>query len=221
MQRSSEEQFKHLLFGACALILFLSPVAVDAQLVAARSPITVSEARNLPQNSWVVLSGNIINALPGGINYTFRDSSGDITVEIDRRVWRGMSVGVSDPVEICGELRMNRGQISINVRAITGNGRSTNRNGQPITLTAPVTVTEARNLPHDSWVILVGNIINALPGGSQYTFRDASGEIIIEINQAVWRGLYIGPEDRVEINGEVHANRGMSQVEVRVIRRFP
>ena len=83
-------------------------------------PIPVSQARTLPKDSWVVLSGNIVNTLPGGKYYTFRDSSGDITVEIEPKVWRGLSVGVSDRVEIHGELEIKRGQFSIKAKAVRG-----------------------------------------------------------------------------------------------------
>ena len=207
------------LFGICALMLLFSPALLPAQAVAMSGPITVSEAKGLPNDSWVILSGNIVNALPGGINYTFRDPSGEIVVEIGSRVWRGLSVGASDRVEICGELRISRGQISVNARAISGNGRMSSRQGQALTLSHPVTVMEAIKLPHDSWAIISGNIINALPGGRHYTFRDSSGEIIVEIDQNVWRGLYVGVDDRVEISGEVRTSRGLTTVEARVIRR--
>ena len=89
-----------------------------------------------------------------------------------------------------------------------------------MTLTSPTTVNEARALPHDSWVILVGNIVNALPGGKYYSFRDSSGEIVIEIDQNVWRGLYVGESDQVEINGEIIANRSPATFVVRAIRKF-
>ena len=83
---------KLTLFGICSLIFLFSPAFIHGQSV------TVMEARILPNDSWVTLSGNVINALPGGINYTFCDSSGEIIVEICSRVWRGLSVAASDRV---------------------------------------------------------------------------------------------------------------------------
>jgi uncharacterized protein (TIGR00156 family) len=50
--------------------------------------------------------------------YTFRDSSGEIIVEIEREAWRGLSIGVSDRIEIQGELEIKKGQLSIDVKAI-------------------------------------------------------------------------------------------------------
>jgi uncharacterized protein (TIGR00156 family) len=65
-----------------------------------------------------MLTGNIVNSLPGGNHYTLRDSSGEIAVDIGPKEWRGLSVGVSDRVEIYGEVKNERGRISIKVQAI-------------------------------------------------------------------------------------------------------
>ena len=197
----------------------MSPATMHGQAVTVSQAITVSEIRNLPHDSWVTLSGNIINSLPGGRHYTFRDSSGEIIVEIDWRVWRGLYVGVSDRVEIGGEVRINRGQLTINVNVLTSSGPANTRPGQALALSHPITVNEARNFPHDSWVILRGNIINSLPGGRHYTFSDSSGEIIIEIEQRVWRGLSIDESDRIEISGELRINRGLVTVNAKAIKR--
>ena len=123
---------KIIFFGLCCSLLFFSAAAIHGQgfngpgtdtgrpdrPVAFFEPIPVSQARTLPKDSWVVLSGNIINTLPGGKYYTFRDTSGEITVEIEPKVWRGLSVGVSDTVEIHGKLEIKKGQISIDVKAV-------------------------------------------------------------------------------------------------------
>ena len=210
-----------------SFIFLFPPLLVHGQAVTVSGPITVNEARNLPHDSWVTLTGNIVNALPGGRNYTFRDSSSpgagssEIIAEIDWNVWRGLNVSGTDRVEISGEVRINRGQVSINVRAISGAQSSNVRAGQAVTLNRPISVDEARMLPNDSWVTLNGNIVNALPGGRHYTFLDSeigSGEIMVEIDQRVWRGAYVGPSDRVEISGEVRVNRGISTIIVRAIR---
>jgi len=197
---------------------FTGPTLTQSQAVMVSQPITVNEARNLPHDSWVVLNGNIVNMLHGGRNYTFRDSSGEITVDIGPKEWRGLSVGVSDRVEIYGEVKIHRGQISIKVHAITGAGR-TNRSGQAVTVNRPITIGDAVNLPHDSWVILNGSIISQLPEGRHnYSFRDSSGEITVDIGPKEWRGLSVGVSDRVEIYGEVKIHRGQVSIKVHAIR---
>jgi len=193
------------------------PNNMPGKPVTAGQPVTASEARNLPHNSWVILNGNIVNALPRDRYYTFRDSSGEIVIEIDWGVWRGLSFNASDKVEICGEvMKINRRQVLIGVRAITSIGGTNTGQGRAIT------VSEARNLARDSWVVLTGNILNALSGqgGRFYTFQDSSGEIIIEIDMRVWRGLSAGTSDIVEISGEVITIRGQALISVKAIRKL-
>ena len=204
---------RQVFFIICGLILLFLSANVYGQVV------TVNEAKSLPNDSWVVLTGNIINSLAGGKNYTFRDSSGEVVIEIEQNIWRGLSVGVSDTVEICGEVRVNRGQVSIRARAINGTNRINLGPDQAVMVSQPITVSEAKNLPNDSWVIIYGNIINALPGGSNFIFRDSSGDIAIEIERKIWRGLSAGVSDRVEISGEVRVNRGQVSIRVRAIRK--
>jgi uncharacterized protein (TIGR00156 family) len=156
--------------------------------------------------------------LPGGHNYTFRDSSGEIAVDIGPKEWRGLSVEATDRVDIRGEVKITRGQVSIKVHAIIGNGRSTARQGQAATITVPITINEAINLPHDSWVILTGNIVYALPDRHNYTFRDSTGEITVDIGPKEWRGLSVDVTDCLEICGEVKNHRGVISFKAQAIR---
>jgi len=194
-------------------------VSAQGQAVMVSQIITVSEVRNLPHDSWIVLAGNVVNVLPGGRQYTFRDATGDIAVDIGPKEWRGLSVDVTDRVEIYGEVKLHRGLIHVKVHAITGTGRVNRFPGQPVTAVSPITINEARTLPHDSWVVLNGNIINALTTGRHnYLFRDSSGEITVDIGRKEWRGLSVSVSDRVEIYGEVKINRGQIFIKVHAIR---
>jgi len=92
--------------------------------------------------------------------------------------------------------------------------------GQAVMISHPITIGEARSLPHDSWVVLNGNIINMLSGGRQYTFRDATGDIAVDIGPKEWRGLSVGASDRVEIYGEVKLHRGQIHIKVHAIRKM-
>jgi uncharacterized protein (TIGR00156 family) len=173
--------------------------------------ITISEAKNYPHDSWVVITGNIVNPLPGGTHFMFRDSSGEIPVEIGPKEWRGLSAAASEAVEISGELKKERGQVFIKVHAITAVAR---------TRQYAVTVNDARSLSHDSWVVLTGNIVNSLPPPTDYIFRDSSGEINIDIGPKEWRGLSVGDSDMVEISGEVKIQRGQVSIKVHAIRKI-
>ena len=198
---------------------FTGPSTINSALpVMVSHPISIMEARYLPHDSFVILGGNIVGTLPGGKNYTFRDDSGEIPVEIDSKHWRGLSVVPGDSVVIYGEVKIQRGHVLIKVHAITGTGRINVRPGQPVMVNQPISITEARNLPHDSFVMLSGNIVNALPGGKNYTFRDPTGDIIAEIGSKHWRGLSIGVSDNVEIYCEVKNNRGQVTLKVHALR---
>ena len=79
--------------------------------------LTVSQARNLPDHSLVILTGTIVQSL-GRERYTFRDASGDITIKIDRELWLllNLSIGASDRVEIGGKADNEKGVVDIDVK---------------------------------------------------------------------------------------------------------
>jgi len=65
--------------------------------------ITVKQALSMPDDSIVVLTGKIVNAL-GDEKYLFRDSTGDVIIEIDDDEWYGIKVTPENVIEITGEL---------------------------------------------------------------------------------------------------------------------
>ncbi|MDR2900057.1 MAG: NirD/YgiW/YdeI family stress tolerance protein [Treponema sp.] len=97
----------------------------------------------------------------------------------------------------------------------TGPGRESGRRGEAQLVTA----AEAKNLADDTRVTLQGTIVNSL-GDEEYTFKDDSGEIVVEIDRRVWRGVSVGPNDRVEIYGEVDADRRGAEIDVRTISKL-
>jgi len=210
--------FEEMVFMKRIVIISLCFLLFSTAVVHSQT-VTVNEIRNLPQDSWVILRGNIVNVWADSY-YTFRDSTGEILVEISNSVWRGLSANTSDIVEIRGEVRISSGQTSIRVRAITGSGEVIHVPGQGVMVNQTITVSEVRALPQNSWVTINGNIISSLPGGNRFNFRDSSGDISIEIERSVWRGLSVGASDRVEISGEVRINNRQVSIRVRAIRRI-
>lgn len=67
---------------------------------------------------------------------------------------------------------------------------------------APMTVKQALDQRDDSIVVLTGKIVNSL-GDEKYTFRDDTGDVIIEIDDEDWGGIKVTPENTIEIVGEV------------------
>lgn len=79
--------------------------------------VTVEQLKNLPDDTIVLLTGNIADSL-GDSKYTFRDRTGEITVEIDRKAWGNLQVSETDTVEISGEVDVERGRIIVDVNTI-------------------------------------------------------------------------------------------------------
>ncbi|MDR2588050.1 MAG: NirD/YgiW/YdeI family stress tolerance protein [Spirochaetales bacterium] len=121
---------KNLLTGAVLILLFAFFAALPASAqegftgpsgreggkTGVRS-VTTAEAKTLRDDAKVVLQGKIIRSL-GDEKYTFRDSAGEIIVEIDRDVWRGLSVSENDAVEIRGEIEKEGPRTEIDVKSI-------------------------------------------------------------------------------------------------------
>lgn len=67
---------------------------------------------------------------------------------------------------------------------------------------APMTVKQALDVRDDTVIVLNGKIINSL-GDEKYMFADATGQVMIEIDDDDWHGVTVTPEDTLEITGEV------------------
>ncbi|ASN87756.1 YgiW/YdeI family stress tolerance OB fold protein [Pectobacterium versatile] len=78
---------------------------------------TVDKAKDLRDDSWVTLSGNIEKRI-GDENYLFRDATGTMEVEIDHKRWNGQMVSPSDKVEIQGELDKDFNSVELDVKQI-------------------------------------------------------------------------------------------------------
>lgn len=88
------------------LVLGLTATVALAQFTgsgASTAPSTVAAVKDARLGSDITLEGNIIERQRDDY-YTFRDATGDIRVEIERRVWRGREVGPEQKVRITGEI---------------------------------------------------------------------------------------------------------------------
>ena len=75
----------------------------------------VEQVKILPDDTWVKMTGTIVMFL-GDEMYIFRDDTGDITVEINRKFRQDFSVG--DAVEITGKIDIDKSVVLINVKNI-------------------------------------------------------------------------------------------------------
>ena len=82
-----------------------------------------------------------------------------------------------------------------------------------------VTVEDAKKMRDDSRVSLRGYIIQHL-GGDRYQFRDATDTVRVEIDDNLWKGQTISPEDFVEIYGEVDKDWNSVEIEVKRLSKI-
>jgi uncharacterized protein (TIGR00156 family) len=110
---------KHTKVIAIAVLLALTGLTVYAQGYTGPGleSITVTAAKRLRDHSPVVLQGKIERFL-GDEKYSFTDASGKITVDIDDRLWYGLSVNQDDTVVISGEIDKDFLSIEIDVYSI-------------------------------------------------------------------------------------------------------
>ena len=82
------------------------------------------------------------------------------------------------------------------------------------------TVAKALKCWDDAPVILTGNIVQRYAGSDdKYLFKDATGEIIVEIDFGVFAGRTVTPETRVRLSGKMDKDGMMepAKVDVKVL----
>ena len=77
------------------------------------------------------------------------------------------------------------------------------------------TVAKALKAKDESPAMLEGRILSAGPKHEEYVFEDATGKIVIEIDDDLFHGRTVTPENVIRIWGEVDTKlAGDSEVEV-------
>lgn len=80
------------------------------------------------------------------------------------------------------------------------------------------TVADVRQMADDTYVTVEGNIIQQQGRDHEkYLFKDATGEIIVEIDRKVWRGQPITPDVKVKILGELDQSRNPERVKIEAV----
>lgn len=80
-----------------------------------------------------------------------------------------------------------------------------------------MTVAVAKTLRDDAWVVLEGNITRQI-GHELYEFRDASGTIMVEIDDKYWVGQSATPDTRLRIEGEIDRDWNSLEVDAKSVR---
>jgi uncharacterized protein (TIGR00156 family) len=85
---------------------------------------------------------------------------------------------------------------------------------------AEVSAAQATAARPGTYVTLVGNIVSHLRE-DYYTFRDASGEIRVEVAANVFQNRAVSPETQVRLLGEVDTGRSGPYVWVKALDIVP
>ncbi|HDU4418660.1 TPA: YgiW/YdeI family stress tolerance OB fold protein [Klebsiella aerogenes] len=102
-------------------------------------------------------------------------------------------------------------------------GPSTTTTSQAGGFTGPsgavTTVANAKSLRDDTWVTLRGKIVERI-SDDLYKFQNASGVVNVDIDHKRWNGVTVGPQDTVEIQGEVDKDWNSVEIDVKQIRKI-
>ncbi|MDA5495488.1 YgiW/YdeI family stress tolerance OB fold protein [Yersinia intermedia] len=79
---------------------------------------TVDKVKTMRDDTRVTLQGNIVERL-GHDTYTFRDSTGTITVDIDNKRWNGQTITPQDKIQIEGKVDKDWNSVEVDVKSIT------------------------------------------------------------------------------------------------------
>ncbi|MBP1132707.1 MULTISPECIES: YgiW/YdeI family stress tolerance OB fold protein [Serratia] len=78
---------------------------------------TVDKVKSMSDDTWVMLQGNIEQRV-GDDTYTFRDASGTLTVEIDKKRWNGQTITPKDKVQLEGKVDKDWSSVEVDVKNI-------------------------------------------------------------------------------------------------------
>ncbi len=85
-------------------------------------------------------------------------------------------------------------------------------------VSSAASVKEALKMRDDSYVKVRGNIVKRLTD-DKYLFRDSTGEIVVEIDNEDWGGVTVGPQDTVELSGEIDRDFNKINIDVDVVKK--
>lgn len=81
------------------------------------SVVTVKQAEEMKDDSWITVRGKLEKQI-GYEDYLFRDQTGTMKVEIDRKHWNGQTISPQDNVELTGELDKDFNSVELDVKQV-------------------------------------------------------------------------------------------------------
>ncbi|ACL33512.1 NirD/YgiW/YdeI family stress tolerance protein [Glaesserella parasuis] len=78
--------------------------------------------------------------------------------------------------------------------------------------------SQVSSMSDDQYVVLQGKLVKQLDKDN-FTFRDASGEITVDIDDDAWRGLNVTPNDEIRLYGEIDKSLVGTEVDVHRVEK--
>lgn len=79
---------------------------------------TVGEALNAKDDTPVILIGSIVKQVDKN-EFLFKDSTGEVQIEVKKRAWKNQTITPQDTIEIRGKVDKEWSSVEIDVRQIT------------------------------------------------------------------------------------------------------
>lgn len=80
------------------------------------------------------------------------------------------------------------------------------------------TIASENTWKDDQFIVLQGKIVEQV-GKDDFRVKDASGEIVVEIERKAWQGQDISPNDEVRLYGEVDKSWNKTEVEIHRVEK--
>jgi len=82
---------------------------------------------------------------------------------------------------------------------------------------ATMSIADVCKQPEDVYVSMQGYITKRLSDDT-YNFTDGTDNIVVEIDDDVWRGQMVSPKEKVLVYGETDIDDGLFMVDVKSVR---
>lgn len=79
---------------------------------------SVSAALNAKDDTPVILTGSIVKQIDKD-DFIFKDSTGEIQIDVNKRAWKGQTITPKDTIEIRGKVDKEWSKTEIDVRHVT------------------------------------------------------------------------------------------------------
>ncbi|SHN60469.1 NirD/YgiW/YdeI family stress tolerance protein [Desulfovibrio litoralis] len=209
---------RNTLFSSLCLNVFILLLATMPALASSQTnwsniqTSTIAQALTLPDDTRVILEGTI-TSLNRHERYELRDATGTVVVDIDDDLWRGQRFVSGQKVRIFGEVDVKSNRIEIDasrVEVVSATNSPQNNSGWgSLTLT---TIAKAITLPDDTQVILEGTV-TPLNRRERYELRDATGTVVVDIDDDIMGRAPLAKGQRIRVFGEVDIKRNSIEID--------